>query len=103
MSWLSKIKALLNLKSHADKLIELLKGKKTYIGTISMLIWFFIYGVPVFFPEYAFLAEFALRIQSYLADLGLILDKELLGAGAGITVIGFLDKIRRMLSEDGKD
>lgn len=102
MSWYKKLMMLLNFKDYADKLIKLLKGKKTVIGAISMLLWLVVYGVPVFFPQYSFLVEIALKIQAFLLSYGIELDSELLGAGAGITVIGLLDKLRRMFS-DGKN
>ncbi len=103
MSWLKKLRMLISFKDHADKLIALLKGKKTVIGAVSMLLWFVIYGVPVFFPQYSFLVEIALKIQEFLASYGMELDTELLGAGAGITAIGLLDKLRRMFYPDGKN
>lgn len=103
MNLISKMKFLFDLKGHADKLIELLKGKKTIIGAVSMLLWFVIYGVPILFPEYLFLVDIAMKLQEWLLAVGVELDKEFLAMGAGITAIGLLDKVRRLFSKDGKN
>lgn len=102
-SWLSKIKVLLNIKGLADGLIEKLKGKKTLLGLIALVLWFLIYGVPIYFPQYVWLADIALKIQAYLQSAGIILDDSLLTGGAGVTVIGLIDKIRRIFYPDDKD
>lgn len=99
----NKLKFLLSFKDMADGLIAWLKGKKTVLGAIPLLLWALMYGIPAVAPEYAWLAAIGTKIKEFLESMGLVMDKELLVGGAGITAIGLFDKLRRMIFGDGKD
>lgn len=79
-----------------NRLVKWLDGKKTILGAIQLVLWVLIYGVPVVAPQYAYIAELGLWIQGLLQSAGLDIGGELLGAGTGLTIIGLLDKIRKM-------
>lgn len=72
--------------------VEWLKGKKTVLGAISLVLWALIYALPAIRPDLAEVAQLALKLQAYLTAAGLDVNT-FLGAGTGLTVIGLLDKL----------
>jgi len=72
--------------------IEWLKGKKTVLGAISFLLWFLIYALPAVRPDLIEVAALARQLQVYLAGLGIDING-FIEAGAGLTVVGLLDKL----------
>ena len=78
-----------------SNLIEWLKGKKTITGALTLLLWFLIYGLPFVCTQSLCgqVAEYSLQLQQLLESLGVELDVGLLKTGAGLTVVGLLDKV----------
>ena len=72
---------------------EYLKGKKTLIGAISLLLWVCIYAIPAFTPQYSFLTVAATQIRDALTSSGIVLDNSLFNTGVGFTVVGLIGKI----------
>lgn len=79
--------------------VDWARGKKTVLGAISLLLWVAIYAIPAVKPELAYVADAGKLVKEFLEGAGLSLDKELLGAGLGLTVVGLVDKVRRYLKE----
>lgn len=79
---------------------EYLKGKKTLIGAISLLLWVCIYAVPAFTPQYSFLTVAATQIRDALNSSGIVLDNSLFNTGVGFTVIGLLGKIMDLFKKE---
>jgi hypothetical protein len=97
MSLYSKIKLLMKVNDMVSGIVKFLEGKKTWLGMISLVLWAMIYAIPVIHPQWAFVADWARNIQHLLASIGLPLDDGLLTGGMGLTIIGLLDKVRRLL------
>lgn len=87
---------LFNLKKKLDSLIEWMKGKKMIMGAIPLLLWVLIYAIPVVMPEWTWAAGLGLWLQHWLTQMGIDLNDPLLTVGGGATLIGLLDKIRRL-------
>lgn len=77
-------------------MITWLNGKKTTIGAISFLLWIAIYAMPAFTPDYNFITVYATNLRDILQASGINLDNELFNAGAGFTVVGLIDKVRKL-------
>lgn len=95
----SQIKILFALKSLASKFLAIWKvteGKKTISGLLSLAVWMILYIAPIYFPSATWLQTVADTIISGAQVLSIHLDKTLLEAGAGLTVVGFADKIRQI-------
>lgn len=71
-------------------------GKKTTLGAISLLLWVAIYAMPAFTPDYNWITVEATRIRDMMQMLGFNIDNELFNVGAGLTVVGLADKIRKL-------
>lgn len=82
------------------KVVEYLKGKKTAIGAVSFLLWVAIYAMPAFTPQYNFITQYAVVIRDAMQAAGIDLDNELFNAGVGFTLVGLVDKIRRLFKKD---
>lgn len=80
--------------------IKWLKGRKRLLGLISLALWAVIYAVPQVYPDLAYLAPIALKVQEFLVGLGLQLNQELLVGGAAVTVIGLVDWVVKHLISD---
>ncbi len=78
----------------------ILDGKKTTIGAISLLLWVAIYAIPAFTPEYNWITIYATQIRDFLQANGVLLDNSLFNVGAGFTVVGLLDKVRKLSKRD---
>ena len=98
MSLLSKIKLLVKVNDMVSAIVKFLEGKKTWLGMISLVLWAMIYAVPVIHPQWAFVADWARNIQHRLSSIGLPLDDGLLTGGMSLTLIGLLDKLRRLFT-----
>ncbi len=99
MSWIkNKIESFL-IGRVLNKAILYLDGKKTVIGAINLLLWVFIYAVPALFPEYSFLTVYATQIRDALAAGGVVLDNSLFNTGVTFTVVGLIDKVRKLYKE----
>lgn len=81
------------------KFINILNGKKTIIGAISLLLWVTIYAIPAFTPEYNWITVYATQLRDILIASGLELDNSLFNIGAGFTVVGLIDKIRKLFKK----
>lgn len=76
------------------------EGKKTLLGFLSLLMWTWIYVVPALCGDACGMAaEFGLKVRDMLVGAGVSLDSELLNTGIGLTLVGLLDKIRKMFKE----
>lgn len=96
MKWIEeKIKGIV-LNRVVVKVAAWLEGKKTVIGAINMLLWIAIYAIPAFTPQYNFITVYATMIRDALQSAGIDLDNELFNAGVGFTVVGLIDKIRKL-------
>lgn len=82
------------------RLVEYLKGKKTVIGAVSFLLWVAIYAMPAFTPQYNFITQYAVMIRDAMQAAGIDLDNELFNAGVGFTLVGLVDKVRRLFKKD---
>ncbi len=80
-------------------MIEWFNGKKTVIGAISLLLWVTIYAIPAFTPEYNWITIYATQVRDVLNASGIQLDNSLFNAGAGFTVVGLIDKIRKLFKD----
>lgn len=80
--------------------MKILNGKKTTIGAISLLLWITIYAMPAFTPNYNWITIYATQVRDFLQASGVQLDNSLLNVGAGFTVVGLVDKIRKFFKED---
>lgn len=78
------------------KVAEFLNGKKTAIGAVNLLLWVAIYAIPAFTPEYNFITVYATQVRDYLIAAGIELDNSLFNTGVGFTVVGLVDKIRKL-------
>lgn len=96
MKWIEeKIKGIV-LNRVVVKVAAWLEGKKTVIGAINMLLWIAIYAIPAFTPQYNFITVYATMIRDALQSAGIDLDNELFNAGVGFTVVGLIDRIRKL-------
>lgn len=78
-------------------LTKQLEGKKTVIGAISLLLWVAIYAIPAFTPNYNWVTLYAVQIRDALQSAGIQLDNSLFNTGVGFTIVGLVDKIRRLI------
>lgn len=78
------------------KVAEFLNGKKTAIGAVNLLLWVAIYAIPAFTPEYNSITVYATQVRDYLIAAGIELDNSLFNTGVGFTVVGLVDKIRKL-------
>lgn len=79
-------------------IIASLDGKKTVLGAITLVLWVVIYAIPTLWPDLAYIADWGKQLQELLESQGLVFDKELLGTGLGLTLIGLIDKVRKLLA-----
>ncbi len=79
---------------------EILNGKKTVIGAISLLLWVTIYAIPAFTPNYNWITVYATQVRDFLQASGIQIDNSLFNVGAGFTVVGLIDKIRKLFKTD---
>lgn len=80
----------------AAKLAVYLEGKKTVIGAINLVLWILIYAMPAFTPNYNWLTAYATQFRDLLIAAGVNLDNELFNVGVSFTVVGLVDKLRRL-------
>lgn len=97
------VRKAVGLKLVADVVIGKLRGKKTILGALTLLFWFGIYAVPVLFPEYAYIVEPLKNIKEFLESYGLVIGDPMFELGAGVTVIGLMDKLQRFIATYGAD
>lgn len=99
----------MSIKSWAQKLIlgraiapvvSYLKGKKTAIGAVSLLLWIAIYAMPAFGPNYNWVVQAGTTIRDTLQSNGIVLDNSLFNVGTGMTVIGLVGKVMDFLKKD---
>ena len=88
------------LKKTADDLIAKLRGKKTWLGAIPLVLWVMIYAVPAIAPQYAWEATIGITIQNQLVSWGVDLNDPLLELGLGVTLVGLMDKLRRLFGKE---
>lgn len=79
------------------KIVSWLDGKKTTIGAINLLLWVAIFAIPAFTPQYNFITLYATQIRDLLIDSGFNIDNELFNTGVGFTILGLVDKIRKLI------
>lgn len=77
-------------------LVMMFNGKKTTLGATSLILWVTIYAMPAFTPDYNWITVEATRVRDALQVLGFNIDNELFNVGAGLTVVGLIDKIRKL-------
>lgn len=100
MSWIeNKIKGLV-INRIVKKVVTWLDGKKTIIGLINIALWAVIYAVPVVAPQHIWVVAIAQHIKDALESGGIVLDGALFNAGLGFTVVGLIDKIRKLIKKD---
>lgn len=92
----------MSIKSWAQKfvlgraiapIVGYLKGKKTAIGAVSLLLWVAIYAMPAFGEKYNWIVQAGTMIRDTLQSNGIVLDNSLFNVGTGMTVIGLSGKI----------
>lgn len=81
-----------------QKLWELFDGKKTKIGGLTLLIWAVIYGTPVLWPH----AVWVQQLAQLLSTLPISQD-EILVSGGGLTVVGLLHKLYKLIHGEEDD
>jgi hypothetical protein len=79
------------------EVVQAIDGRKTLIGAVNLLLWVAIYAIPAFTPEYNQITEYAVWIRDGLAESGLVLDNELFNIGVGFTLVGLVDKVRKLI------
>ena len=99
MTWIARKFESIVLKRVVFKVADFLDGKKTTIGALSLVLWVVIYAIPAFTPEYNFLTVYAVFIRDSLQANGIQLDNDLFNTGVGFTVVGLLDKVRKLYKE----
>jgi hypothetical protein len=82
--------------------VTILNGRKTTIGAISFGLWIAIYAMPAFTPNYNWITVYATQLRDLLQACGVDLDRELFNIGAGFTVVGLVDKVRKLFSGEGE-
>lgn len=91
---------LLKLPIATAKLLEflwkLMDGKKTLAGALVLAAWFLMYLAPLLFPQHPELVALGFVLRDFLSSLGFGSD-EILISGGGLTVIGLLDKVRKLI------
>lgn len=100
MSWISDKLNKFILERVVNRAANWLKGKKTVIGAISLLLWAVIYAAPIVFPQYAFIVPIAEQVRDALKAAGVDLDGSLFSAGVGFTVVGLIDKLRKLRNKN---
>lgn len=80
-------------------ILSTLNGRKTVLGAVSLFLWVWIYAVPTLWPELAYLADWGKQIRDLLEGQGVMLDKELLSTGLGLTFIGLMHKMVKLFSK----
>jgi len=100
MSWLKDKITSLVVDNLVGKVAAWLTGKKTIIGAISLLLWAVIYASPIVFPQYGWIVPLATHVRDALQSAGVNLDTSLFSTGVGFTVVGLIDKLRRMFKKD---
>jgi len=76
-----------------------LNGKKTLLGAVMLLLWAIIYAFPIFLPNTG-IGELGKQLQQILLDGGLMPDdfgRYLLEMGSSVTLLGFIDKLRKWI------
>jgi len=102
MSWIKEKVLKWLLDDVIKKLIKWLDGKKVVIGAINLILWVALYAVPAFTPEYNWITVYATMIRDALLAGGINLDSELFNAGVSFTIVGLVDKVRKLI-KDYKD
>lgn len=96
MSWIKdKLEAFL-LGRVVERIVKWLDGKKTAIGALNMVLWIAIYAIPAFTPDYNWITEAATKIRDALQAGGINLDNDLFNVGVSFTVVGLMDKFRKL-------
>lgn len=97
MSWIEDYIKKNLVKQVVAKLVKWLDGKKTATGALSLLLWVAIYAIPAFTPDYNWITQYATMIRDALNSSGVVLDNTLFNVGTTFTVVGLLDKLRKLI------
>lgn len=100
MNWINRKVESFIVTRVMGKVVAILDGKKTTIGCINLGLWILIYAMPAFTPDYNWVTEYATKFRDMLNDSGIVLDNSLFNAGAGFTVVGLVDKVRKLYKEN---
>lgn len=100
MTWIQRKLEGIFLSRAISGLVKYLDGKKTLVGAASLLLWVCIYAVPAFTPNYSWITVLATQIRDGLLAAGIQLDNSLFNAGLGFTVVGLVDKVRKLIKEN---
>jgi len=99
MGFFSKIKKLSKAYSFFSGLLAKAKnsidGKKSLVGGYTLVLWIMLYVVPVVDPSLLVYAEYAKQIADFLSSMG-ISPLPWLYTSSGLTIIGGVDKARKM-------
>lgn len=95
MSFFSDIKNKIFGWLFPSKWIEALQGKKRILGALSLTLWAILFAIPQFCVAEGciMLGEYTKQAHDILSAAGIELDDTLFNAGAGLTVIGLIDRI----------
>ncbi len=100
MTWIQRKLEGIALSRILKKLVDYLDGKKTVVGALSLLLWVAIYALPAFTPNYNWITVIATQIRDTLQASGVQLDNSLFNAGVGFTVLGLVDKVRKLITKE---
>lgn len=98
--WFEKLVLKSVIGKVTGKVALFLNGKKTYTGLVTLLLWVFIYVIPVILPQFGYVSELAKQVKDALEQAGVNLDSELLVSGASLTVTGLLHKIWKYFTKE---
>ena len=78
-----------------SNMIRWLNGRKRILGAIHIVLWAFMYGVPLVCQTAMCktLATIGMELNQILASAGVNLESYLFEAGAALTVVGLVDWI----------